>query len=125
MNEERKKFRNVGVKKGLQNGNTKKKFKWGNVGEEQEYEERKPKEVYEERKRKDEIEFKLQKIRLGAEGRFSYSVSNQNVNSTQIKPKLELHHLMQKLNSDEHYISLYFIMFEHLTKQDEILEKLG
>ncbi|GBL94695.1 hypothetical protein AVEN_84004-1 [Araneus ventricosus] len=54
---------------------------------------------YEERKRKDEMEFELQKIRLGAEGRSlnSNSVANQNVNSTQIKPKLEIHHLMQKI----------------------------
>ncbi|GBN66260.1 hypothetical protein AVEN_58130-1 [Araneus ventricosus] len=79
---------------------------------------------YEERKRKDEMEFELQKIRLGAEGRSlnSNSVANQNVNSTQIKPKLEIHHLMQKFNSDEYDISLYLIMFERLAKQAEILE---
>ncbi|GBM25274.1 hypothetical protein AVEN_45909-1 [Araneus ventricosus] len=63
-------------------------------------EERRRKEEYEERKRKDEMEFELQKIRLGTEGRFSNSVAHQNVNSTQIKPKLKLHHLMQKFNSD-------------------------
>ncbi|GBN56636.1 hypothetical protein AVEN_204509-1 [Araneus ventricosus] len=99
--------------------------------EEQEYEERKRKEEYEERKRKeecegrkrkDELEFELQKIRLGVKGRFSNSVADQNVNSTQIKPKLELHHLMQKFNSDENDISLYLIMFERLAKQAEILE---
>ncbi|GBM70835.1 hypothetical protein AVEN_69121-1 [Araneus ventricosus] len=91
-----------------------------------EYEERKRKEEqeYEERKRKDEIEFELQKIRLGAEGRSlnSNSVANQNVISTQIKPKLEIHHLIQKFNSDENDISLYLIMFERLAKQAEILE---
>ncbi|GBM04210.1 hypothetical protein AVEN_175290-1 [Araneus ventricosus] len=77
-----------------------------------------------ERKRKDEMEFELQKIRLEAEGRSlnSNSVANQNVNSTQIKLKLEIHHLMQKFNSDENDISLYLIMFERLTKQAEILE---
>ncbi|GBM25418.1 hypothetical protein AVEN_245825-1 [Araneus ventricosus] len=90
-----------------------------------EYEERKRKEEYEERKRKDEMEFELQKIRLGAEGRSlnSNSVANKNVNSTQIKPKLEIHHLMQKFNSDENDILLYLIMFERLVKQAEILEK--
>ncbi|GBM23683.1 hypothetical protein AVEN_117423-1 [Araneus ventricosus] len=79
---------------------------------------------YEEPKRKDEMEFELQKIRLGAEGRSlnSNSVANQNVNSTQIKPKLEIHHLMQKFNSDVNDISLYLIMFERLAKQAEILE---
>ncbi|GBO40331.1 hypothetical protein AVEN_105851-1 [Araneus ventricosus] len=79
---------------------------------------------YVERKRKDEMEFELQKIRLGAEGRplNSNSVAIQNVNSTQIKPKLEIHHLMQKFNSDENDISLYLIMFERLAKQAEILE---
>ncbi|GBO44890.1 hypothetical protein AVEN_79207-1 [Araneus ventricosus] len=82
------------------------------------------KQEYEERKQKDEMEFELQKIRLGAEGRSlnSNSVANQNVNSTQIKPKLEIHHLMQKFNSDENDISLYLIMFERLAKQAEILE---
>ncbi|GBN25531.1 hypothetical protein AVEN_87127-1 [Araneus ventricosus] len=65
------------------------------------------KEEYEERKRKDEVEFELQKICLGAEGRSSNSVANQNVNNTQIKPKLEIHHSMQKFNSDENDISLY------------------
>ncbi|GBL80756.1 hypothetical protein AVEN_26205-1 [Araneus ventricosus] len=80
---------------------------------------------YEERKRKDEMEFELQKIRLESEGRSlnSNSVANQNVSSTQIKPKLEIHHLMQKFNSDENDISLYLIMFEHLAKQAEMLEK--
>ncbi|GBO18847.1 hypothetical protein AVEN_112728-1 [Araneus ventricosus] len=89
-----------------------------------EYEERKRKEEYEERKRKDEMEFQLQKIRIGAEGRSlnSNSVPDQNVNSTQIKPKLEIHHLMQKFNSDENDISLYLIIFERLAKQAEILE---
>ncbi|GBM16537.1 hypothetical protein AVEN_148915-1 [Araneus ventricosus] len=79
---------------------------------------------YEERKQKDEMEFELQKIRLGAEGRSlnSNSVANQNVNSMQIKPKLEIHHLIQKFNSDENDISLYLIMFESLAKQAEILE---
>ncbi|GBN60763.1 hypothetical protein AVEN_95811-1, partial [Araneus ventricosus] len=79
---------------------------------------------YEERKRKDEMEFELQKIRLESEGRSlnSNSVANQNVNSKQIKPKLEIHHLMQKFNSDENDISLYLIMFERLAKQAEILE---
>ncbi|GBO00189.1 hypothetical protein AVEN_41961-1 [Araneus ventricosus] len=79
---------------------------------------------YEERKRKDEMEFELQKIRLGAEGRSlnSNSVANQNVNSTQIKPKLEIHHLMQKFNSYETDISLYLIMIERLAKQAEILK---
>ncbi|GBM70058.1 hypothetical protein AVEN_124117-1 [Araneus ventricosus] len=76
----------------------------------------------EERKRKDEMELELQKICLGAEGRFSNSVANQNVNSTQIKSKLELHHWMQKYNSDGNDISLYLIMFERLSKQAEILE---
>ncbi|GBO27425.1 hypothetical protein AVEN_269406-1 [Araneus ventricosus] len=82
------------------------------------------KQEYEERKRKDEMEFELQKIRLGAEGRSlnSNSVANQNVNSTHIKPRLEIHHLMQKFNSDENDISLYLIMFERLAKQAEILE---
>ncbi|GBN90801.1 hypothetical protein AVEN_216093-1 [Araneus ventricosus] len=82
------------------------------------------KQEFEERKRKDEMEFKLQKIRLGAEGRSlnSNSVANQNENSTQIKPKLEIHHLMQKFNSDENDISLYLIMFERLAKQAEIKE---
>ncbi|GBO27744.1 hypothetical protein AVEN_176651-1 [Araneus ventricosus] len=77
-----------------------------------------------ERKRKDEMEFELQKIRLETEGRSinSNSVANQNVNSTQIKPKLEIHHLMQKFNSDENDISLYLIMFERMAKQAEILE---
>ncbi|GBN05866.1 hypothetical protein AVEN_121120-1 [Araneus ventricosus] len=92
----------------------------------QEYEERKRKDEmeFEERKRKDEMEFELQKIRLGAEGRSlnSNSVANQNVNSTQIKPKLEIRHLMQKFNSNENDISLYLIMFERLAKQAEILE---
>ncbi|GBO20289.1 hypothetical protein AVEN_105591-1, partial [Araneus ventricosus] len=90
--------------------------------EEQEIELRKLE--YEERKRKDEIEFELQKIRLGAEGRSLNlnSVSNQNVNSTQIKPKLEIHHLMQKFNSYGNDVSLYLIMFERLAKQAEILE---
>ncbi|GBM02216.1 hypothetical protein AVEN_162299-1 [Araneus ventricosus] len=90
--------------------------------EEQEIELRKLE--YEERKRKDEMEFELQKIRLGAEGRSLHlnSVANQNVNSMQIKPKLEIHHLMQKFNSDENDISLYLIMFERLAKQAEILE---
>ncbi|GBN21822.1 hypothetical protein AVEN_154342-1 [Araneus ventricosus] len=75
-------------------------------------------------KRKDEMEFELQKISLETEGRSlnSNSVANQNVNSTQIKPKLEIHHLMQKFNSDENDISLYLIMFERLAKQAEILE---
>ncbi|GBM86755.1 hypothetical protein AVEN_198520-1 [Araneus ventricosus] len=68
------------------------------------------------------MEFELQKIRLGAEGRFPNSVANRNVNSTQIKPKLELHHLMQKFNFDENDISLYLIIFERLAKQAEILE---
>ncbi|GBM91136.1 hypothetical protein AVEN_168971-1 [Araneus ventricosus] len=79
---------------------------------------------YDERKRKDEMDFELQKIRLGAEGMSlnSNSVTNQNVNSTQIKPKLKIHHLMQKFNSDENDISLYLIMFERLAKQAEILE---
>ncbi|GBM83793.1 hypothetical protein AVEN_248269-1 [Araneus ventricosus] len=82
------------------------------------------KQEYEERKRKDEMEFELQKIRLGAEGKSlnSNSVANQNVNSTQIKPKLEIHHLMQKFISDENDISLYLIMFERLAKQAEILQ---
>ncbi|GBM19463.1 hypothetical protein AVEN_259367-1 [Araneus ventricosus] len=77
-----------------------------------------------ERKRKDEMEFELQKKRLETEGRSlnSNSVANQNVNSTQIKPKLEIHHLMQKFNSDGNDISLYLIMFERLAKQAEILE---
>ncbi|GBM20009.1 hypothetical protein AVEN_77928-1 [Araneus ventricosus] len=88
----------------------------------EECEERKRKEENEEWKRKDEMEFELQKICLGAEGRFSNSIANQNVNSTQIKPKLELHPLMQKFNSDENDISLYLIMFEHLSKPAEILE---
>ncbi|GBM49293.1 hypothetical protein AVEN_23176-1 [Araneus ventricosus] len=90
--------------------------------EEQEYEDLKRKEEYEERKRMDEMEFELQKLRLRTEGRFSNSVANQNVNSTQMKPKLEIHHLMQKLNSDENDIRLYLIMFERLAKQAEILE---
>ncbi|GBM50275.1 hypothetical protein AVEN_228233-1 [Araneus ventricosus] len=90
--------------------------------EEQEYEELKRREEYEERKRKDEMEFELQKVRLRTEGRFSNSVANQNVNSTQMKPKLETHHLMQKWNSDENNIRLYLIMFERLAKQAEILE---
>ncbi|GBM67773.1 hypothetical protein AVEN_176455-1, partial [Araneus ventricosus] len=94
--------------------------------EEQEYQERKRKEEqeYEERKRKDEMEFELQKIRLGAEGRSSNSnsVVNQNVNNTKIKPKLEIHHLMQKFTADQKDISLYLIMFERLSKQAEILE---
>ncbi|GBM59574.1 hypothetical protein AVEN_255767-1, partial [Araneus ventricosus] len=82
------------------------------------------KQEYEERKRMDEMEFELQKIRLGAEGRSlnSNSVAKQNVNSTQIKPRLEIHHLMQKFNSDENDISLFLIMFERLAKQAEILE---
>ncbi|GBM35301.1 hypothetical protein AVEN_38166-1 [Araneus ventricosus] len=82
------------------------------------------KQEYEERKRKDEMEFELQKIRLETEGRSlnSKSVANQNVNSTQIKPKLEIHHLIQKFNSDENDISLYLIMFERLAKEAEILE---
>ncbi|GBM38364.1 hypothetical protein AVEN_75998-1 [Araneus ventricosus] len=77
-----------------------------------------------ERKRKDEMQFELQKIRLEAEGRSlnSNSLANQNVNSMQIKPKLEIHHLMQTFNSDENDISLYLIMFERLAKQAEILE---
>ncbi|GBL98084.1 hypothetical protein AVEN_84586-1 [Araneus ventricosus] len=77
-----------------------------------------------QRKRKDEMEFELQKMRLETEGRSlnSNSVANQNVNSTQIKPKLEIHHLMQKFNSDENDISLYLILFERLAKQAEILE---
>ncbi|GBN97468.1 hypothetical protein AVEN_182875-1 [Araneus ventricosus] len=77
-----------------------------------------------ESKRKDEMEFELQKIRLETEGRSlnSNSVANQNVNSTQIKPKLEIRHLMQKFNSDENDISLYLIMFERLAKQAAILE---
>ncbi|GBO02151.1 hypothetical protein AVEN_203623-1 [Araneus ventricosus] len=81
-------------------------------------------EEYEERKRKDEMEFELQKIRLGAGGRSlnSNSVANQNVNSMQIKPKLEINHLMQKFNSYENDMSLYLIMFERLAKQAEILE---
>ncbi|GBM51843.1 hypothetical protein AVEN_8706-1 [Araneus ventricosus] len=89
-----------------------------------EYEERMRKEEYEERKRKDEMEFELQKICLETEGSSlnSNSVANQNVNSTQIKPKLEIHHLMQKFNSDENDIRLYLIMFERLAKQAEILE---
>ncbi|GBL86931.1 hypothetical protein AVEN_218673-1 [Araneus ventricosus] len=66
------------------------------------------------------MEFELQKIRLGAEGRFSNFVANQNINSTQIKPKLELHHLMQKFNSDEKDL----IMFERLVKQAEITENI-
>ncbi|GBN78714.1 hypothetical protein AVEN_132582-1 [Araneus ventricosus] len=70
------------------------------------------------------MEFELQETRLGAEGRSlnSNSVANQNVNSMQTKPKLEIHHLMQKFNSDENDISLYLIMFERLAKQAEILE---
>ncbi|GBN30026.1 hypothetical protein AVEN_67206-1 [Araneus ventricosus] len=84
--------------------------------------ERRRKEEYEERKRKDEIQFELQKIRLETEGSFSNSIANQNVNSTQIKPKLEIHHLIQKFNSDENNISLYLIMFERLAEQAEILE---
>ncbi|GBM31155.1 hypothetical protein AVEN_109996-1 [Araneus ventricosus] len=86
--------------------------------------ERKRKEKYEERKRKDEMEFELQKIRLGADGRSLNSnfVANPNVNSAQTKPKLEIHYLMQKFNSDENDISLYLIMFESLAKQAEILE---
>ncbi|GBO10374.1 hypothetical protein AVEN_185538-1 [Araneus ventricosus] len=70
------------------------------------------------------MEFVLQKIRLETECRSlnSNSVVNQNVNSTQTKPKLEIHHLMQKVNSDENDISLYLIMFERLAKQAEILE---
>ncbi|GBN77572.1 hypothetical protein AVEN_244040-1 [Araneus ventricosus] len=92
--------------------------------EELEYGERKRKEEYEERKRTDEMVFELQKICLGAEGRSlnSNSIANQNVNSTQIKPKLEIHHLMQKFNCDGNDISLYLIMFERLAKQAEILE---
>ncbi|GBM13709.1 hypothetical protein AVEN_119996-1 [Araneus ventricosus] len=79
---------------------------------------------YEERKRKDEMEFEQQKIRLGAEGGSLNSnfVANQNLNSVQIKPKLGIHHLMQKFNSDENDISLYLIMFERLAKQAEILK---
>ncbi|GBO26280.1 hypothetical protein AVEN_64756-1 [Araneus ventricosus] len=142
-------FRNVGVKKKLQNGHLKKKFKLqnGNVKkkiqiaerkrqeeieerrhqEEIElrklkHEEQKRKEEFEEPKRKDEMEFELQKIRLGAEGRFSNSIANQTVNNTYIKPKSEIHHLMEKFNSDENDISLYLIMFERLAKQAEILE---
>ncbi|GBO21344.1 hypothetical protein AVEN_198334-1 [Araneus ventricosus] len=89
--------------------------------EEQEIELRKLE--YEERKQKDEMELELQKIRLGAEGRSlnSNSVANQNVNNMQIKPKLKIHHLMQKFNSDGNDISLYLIMFERLAKQAEIL----
>ncbi|GBO19742.1 hypothetical protein AVEN_252258-1 [Araneus ventricosus] len=68
------------------------------------------------------MEFELQKIRVGAEGRFSNSIASQNVNSTQIKPKLELHHLMPKFNSDENDISLYLIMLECLAKQAGIFE---
>ncbi|GBO01275.1 hypothetical protein AVEN_22291-1 [Araneus ventricosus] len=90
--------------------------------EEIQMDERRRREEYEERKRKDKMEFELQKIRLGAEGRISNSVANQNVNNAQIKPKLEIHHLMQKFNSDENDISLYLIMFERLAKQAEILE---
>ncbi|GBN89943.1 hypothetical protein AVEN_28785-1 [Araneus ventricosus] len=86
----------------------------GRRREEQEYEEQKRKEEYDERNRKDEMEFELQKIRLGAEGRFPNSIANENVNSTQIKKKLDLHHLMQKFNSDENDISL--IMLERLPK---------
>ncbi|GBM57131.1 hypothetical protein AVEN_237372-1 [Araneus ventricosus] len=49
------------------------------------------KQEYEERKGKVEMEFELQKIRLGTEGMSlnSNSVANQNVNSTQIKPRLQ------------------------------------
>ncbi|GBN33441.1 hypothetical protein AVEN_171050-1 [Araneus ventricosus] len=92
--------------------------------EEQEYEERKRKEEYNEPKRKGEMEFELQKIRLGAEGRSSNSnsVSNQNVNIKQIKPKLEIHHLMKKFNSDENDIILYLITFKRLAKQVEKVE---
>ncbi|GBN77662.1 hypothetical protein AVEN_128467-1 [Araneus ventricosus] len=68
--------------------------------EEIQMEERRRREEYEERKRKDEMEYELQKIGLGAQGRFSNSVANQNINSTQMKPKLELNNLMQKFNSD-------------------------
>ncbi|GBO28985.1 hypothetical protein AVEN_64206-1 [Araneus ventricosus] len=53
---------------------------------------------------------------------FSNSIASQNVNSTQIKPKLELHHLMAKFNSDENDIGLYLIMLECLAKQAEIFE---
>ncbi|GBN31007.1 hypothetical protein AVEN_51058-1 [Araneus ventricosus] len=132
MNEEMKKFRNIRVKKRLQNGNVKKKkieIEGRKRQEEIQIAERRRQEgterrklEYEERKRKEEIEFELQKIRLGAEGRVSNSVANQNVNSTQIKPKLELNHLMQKFNSDQSDISLYLIMFERLAKQAQILE---
>ncbi|GBN18324.1 hypothetical protein AVEN_56671-1 [Araneus ventricosus] len=92
--------------------------------EEQEIAERRRQDEIAERKRKDEMEFELQKILLETEGRSlnSNSVANQNVNSTQIKPKLKIHHLMKKYNSDESDISLYLIMFERLAKQAEILE---
>ncbi|GBM09355.1 hypothetical protein AVEN_184066-1 [Araneus ventricosus] len=83
---------------------------------------RREEQEFKERKRKDEMEFELQKIHLGAEGRFSNFVTNQNVNNTQIKPKLGIQHLMQKFNSDENDASLYLIMFERLVKQAEILE---
>ncbi|GBO46908.1 hypothetical protein AVEN_124152-1 [Araneus ventricosus] len=83
---------------------------------------RREEQEYEDRKQKDEMEFELQKISLGAEGRFSNSFDNQNANNTQIKPKLEYHHLVQKFNSDENHISLYLIMLERLAKQAEILE---
>ncbi|GBM43838.1 hypothetical protein AVEN_166234-1 [Araneus ventricosus] len=91
------------------------------IAEQKRQEEIEPRKLqYKERKRKDE----MQKIRLETEGRAlnSNSVANQNVNSAQIKPKLEIHHLMQKFNSDENDISLYLIMFERQAKQAEILE---
>ncbi|GBM02922.1 hypothetical protein AVEN_269844-1 [Araneus ventricosus] len=70
--------------KNMSNGNVKKKYEERKRKEE--YEERKRKEEYEERKRKDEKQFELQKLRLEAEGRFTNSVANQNVNSTQPCP---------------------------------------
>ncbi|GBM31044.1 hypothetical protein AVEN_46483-1 [Araneus ventricosus] len=104
--------------------------------EEQEMAERKRKEEqeielrkleYEERKRKVEMEFELQKIRLGAEGRSlnSNSVANQNVNSMQTKPKLEIHHFMKKFNSDENDISLYLTLLAagiQIAKFNEIVK---
>ncbi|GBN33035.1 hypothetical protein AVEN_73776-1 [Araneus ventricosus] len=70
------------------------------------------------------MEFDLQKYAFGVEGWSLNSnfVANQNVNSIQIKPNSEIHHLMQKFNSDENDISLYLIMFERLAKQAETLE---
>ncbi|GBO29842.1 hypothetical protein AVEN_132873-1 [Araneus ventricosus] len=60
--------------------------------EEQEISERRRQDEIAERKRKHEMEFELQKIRLETEGRSlnSNSVANQNVNITQIKPKLNV-----------------------------------